>query len=322
MREIVFDQTGLPRDVLYIKESERPVPAKGEVLIRVLARTINPSDLMFIQGMYGITPRLPSSAGFEASGVVEIGDEKGVFLPGTRVMFTAAGTWKDFVSVPVQVVIPIPEQLTDELACQAFVNPLTAYGMLETSGLQAGDWLLLTAGASAFGKFTLQLAREKGIRVAATVRHEEQKDILKNLGAELVFNSDHEKFHRLIPELCGGGVHVVFDAVSGQVGAKALACLRHSGKMMAFGALSLEPMPIASGLLIFKNLTIEGFWLSTWLEKLDGKERKKAFEKVFEFLLKDSSQVDIAGIYPLHAFREAIEAYERPGRNGKILLMG
>lgn len=321
MKEIIFDQPGMPLEVLQIKESPIPTPKPEEVLIRVTARNINPSDLMFIRGMYGITPRLPSSAGFEASGVVETGDQTGRIIKGTRVMFTAIGTWREYVCIPASMVIPVPEGMPDEVACQAFVNPMTAYGMLEESGLEEGQWLLITAGASAFGKFAIQMAKQKKIKVAATVRNDSQKEVLEKLGADLVINSETEKIQKVIPEKTEGGVHVIFDAVGGMLGAKALACLRSNGRMMVFGALALENMPINSGLLIFKNLSITGFWLSTWIENMSAEQRMKAFEKVFGFLMQDSSQVDVAGKFDLSDFKEAIQAYETPGRNGKILLV-
>jgi NADPH:quinone reductase-like Zn-dependent oxidoreductase len=258
---------------------------------------------MFVRGMYGITPKLPSSAGFEASGVVEKGDESGKVAAGTRVMFTAIGTWKEYVCVPAALVIPIPGQMSDEVACQAFVNPMTAYGMIE-----AGQWLLLTAGASAFGKFAIQMAKAKGIRVAATVRHESQKQLLMELGAELVINTSTEKLGKVIIEKTEVGIDVVFDAVGGELGVKALACLKQKGRMLVFGALALENLSINSGLLIFKNLRIEGFWLSTWIEELSAEQRMKAFQRVFGFLMQDESKVDVAATYPLAEFKAALAA--------------
>lgn len=321
MQELIFEQTGPPQEVLQLRESPIPTPKPHEVLVKVKARNINPSDIMFVRGMYGITPKLPSSAGFEASGVVEKGDEAGKVKAGTRVMFTAIGTWRDYVCVPAALVIPVPPQMSDEVACQAFVNPMTAYGMIEESGLRAGEWLLITAGASAFGKFAIQMAKSKGIKVAATVRHDAQKAVLENLGADLVVNTETEKLQKVVPEKTEGGVQVVFDAVGGMLGAKALACLRPKGKMMVFGALALENMPVNSGLLIFINLRIEGFWLSTWVEQMAPEARMKAFQTVFGFLMKEDSKIDIEGKYPLSEFKAALEAYEKPGRNGKILLV-
>ncbi len=321
MQELIFEQTGPPQEVLQLRESPIPTPKPHEVLVKVKARNINPSDIMFVRGMYGITPKLPSSAGFEACGVVEKGDEAGKVKAGTRVMFTAIGTWRDYVCVPAALVIPVPPQMSDEVACQAFVNPMTAYGMIEESGLRAGEWLLITAGASAFGKFAIQMAKSKGFKVAATVRHDAQKAVLENLGADLVVNTETEKLQKVVPEKTEGGVQVVFDAVGGMLGAKALACLRPKGKMMVFGALALENMPVNSGLLIFKNLRIEGFWLSTWVEQMAPEARMKAFQTVFGFLMKEDSKIDIEGKYPLSEFKAALEAYEKPGRNGKILLV-
>ncbi len=321
MQELIFEQTGMPKEVLQLRESPIPTPKPNEVLVKVKARNINPSDVMFVRGMYGITPKLPSSAGFEASGVVELGDEAGKVKAGTRVMFTAIGTWREYVCVPAALVIPVPPQMPDEVACQAFVNPMTAYGMIDESGLQAGEWLLITAGASAFGKFAIQMAKAKGIKVAATVRHDSQKEVLEKLGADLVVNTEKEKLQKVVPEKTEGGVQVIFDAVGGMLGAKALACLRPKGRMMVFGALALENMPVNSGLLIFKNLKIEGFWLSTWVEEMTPEARMKAFQTVFGFLMKEDSKIDIAGKYPLSEFKAALEAYEKPGRNGKILLV-
>ncbi|TDQ18807.1 NADPH:quinone reductase-like Zn-dependent oxidoreductase [Algoriphagus boseongensis] len=321
MKELIFEQTGTPQEVLQVKESPMPTPRPHEVLIRVTARNINPSDIMFIKGMYGITPKLPSSAGFEACGVVEKSDQASSVKEGTRVMFTAIGTWREYICVPAAMVIPVPSGMPDEVACQAFVNPMTAYGMIEESGLKENEWLLITAGASAFGKFAIQMAKAKGIKVAATVRHDAQKQMLADLGADLVINTEKEKLSKVIQENTDGGIHVVFDAVGGILGAKALASLRPKGKLLSFGALALENMPVNSGLLIFRNLKIEGFWLSTWIEELATEKRKSAFQTVFGFLMKEQSKIDIAGKFTLDDFKKALDTYETPGRNGKILFV-
>lgn len=321
MKQVVFYETGLPEEVLKLEEAPIPQPKPHEVLIRVTARNINPSDIMFIRGMYGITPKLPSSAGFEAVGIVEKSDEKSSIPTGTKVIFTAIGTWKEYVCVPAHLVIPSPSGMTDEVACQAFVNPLTAYGMLESSGLQEGDWLLVTAGASAYGKLVIQMAKQKGIKVACTVRREEQKPLLTEMGADLVINTDKEKLQKVIMENTGEGVNVVFDAVGGVLGARALASLKAGGKMMVFGLLSLENIPLNSGLLIFKNLKVEGFWLTTWMNSLSPEATGKAFKTVFAYLLSQKVKVDVEASFPLEQFKEALAAYEKEGRNGKILLV-
>jgi NADPH:quinone reductase-like Zn-dependent oxidoreductase len=210
--------------------------------------------------------------------------------------------------------------MSDEIACQAFVNPFTAYGMLETSGLQAGDHLLITAGASAWGKLVVQMAAKKGIHVACTVRREEQKAVLKSLGADVVVNVQEENLGKVLKSWAPEGVKAVFDAVGGDQGAKAMNCLTNGGTMYVFGLLSLQPIPLHSGVMIFKNLKIEGWWLSSWWEKLGSDGIQKAMKAVFGYLLSQEVTVDIQAKYPLKQFKEAIEAYEKEGRTGKILI--
>jgi len=320
MKQVIFNQTGLPKDVLFIEEVAMPIRKPHEVLVKVLARNINPSDIMFVQGLYGITPQLPSSAGFEAVGIVEESDDAG-FLPiGTRVIFTTVGTWKEYICLPAKGVIPVPAGMSDEIACQAFVNPFTAYGMLETSGLQAGDHLLITAGASAWGKLVIQMAAKKGIQVACTVRRNEQKAVLIALGANCVVNVEEENLGKVLKAWAPEGVKAVFDAVGGDQGAKALSCLAVGGTMYVFGLLSLTPIPLHSGLLIFKKLKIEGWWLSSWWEQLGAEGIQRAMKSVFGYLVSQEVKVDIQAKYPLDQFKEAIEAYEKEGRTGKILI--
>jgi NADPH:quinone reductase-like Zn-dependent oxidoreductase len=321
MKQVIFNQTGFPNEVLKLEEAPIPQPKPHEVRIRVTARNINPSDIMFVRGMYGIAPKLPSSAGFEAAGVVDLSDEKNTIPAGTRVIFTSIGTWKEYVCVPAQLVIPTPEGMSDEVACQAFINPLTAYGMLETSGLIRGDWVLITAGASAYGKLVIQMAKQKGINIACTVRRDEQKAYLTSLGADLVVNTEKEKLQKIIMEKTDEGVNVVFDAVGGTLGARALSCLKNNGKMMVFGLLSLENIPLNSGLLIFKNIKVEGFWLTSYLESLKQEERETAFRTVFTHLISNKVKVDIQSTFPLEKFKEALEEYEKGGRNGKVILV-
>jgi NADPH:quinone reductase-like Zn-dependent oxidoreductase len=89
---------------------------------------------------------------------------------------------------------------------------------------------------------------------------------------------------------------------------------------MVFGLLSLENIPLNSGLMIFKNLKIEGFWLTSWMASLSPEESQKAIKTVVGHLLSQKVKVDIEATYPLEQFKEALAAYEKEGRGGKIIL--
>lgn len=321
MKSAQFDSVGKPADVLTLKEIDIPQPGAGEVRIKVTTCNINPSDIMFVQGMYGIRPRFPAVGGFEAAGVI---DEAGEGVPlkvGQRVIFTAIGVWQEYVKVSAKGIIPIPDAMSDEVACQAFVNPFTAYAMLEESGLQAGDWLMLTAGASAFGKFVIQLCQQRGIKTIATVRRAEQVGELKALGATEVINTkeqDMVKATRKITEK--KGVNCAFDAVGGKVGGAIVDCLGMNGTMYVFGLLSLDLTPINTGVMIFKNLTIKGFWLTSWMAAKSGSELAGITKEVLTMLTTSQLKADVEAMYPLEEVKEAVLHAERPGRKGKVLL--
>ncbi|WP_366512703.1 zinc-dependent alcohol dehydrogenase family protein [Lunatimonas sp.] len=322
MKKVLFYEAGLPAEVLRVEQVEIPSPGEGEVLIRVTARNINPADIMFIRGMYGLQPHFPSPAGFEAVGVIEDTNGNSGFLKGDRVIFSAIGTWAEYICLPADQLIPAPQGMSDDVACQAFINPMTAYGMLDRAQLREGDWLLLTAGASAFSKLVIQMAKGRGIRVVCTVRSEEQVPQLLALGAEAVVNTERESLPLRVKEVSGkSGVAVVFDAVGGTLGAEALTCLRPKGKMIVYGLLSLKSIPLNSGLLIFRDLKVEGFWLTSYLAELDAAARMKAFREVLTSLGKAEVRVDVAERYPMERVIDAISAFEKPGRSGKILLV-
>jgi len=321
MKTAIFESLGKPWDVLTIKDKPIPEPGEGEVRIKVTVANINPSDIMYVQGMYGIRPEVPGGAGFEAAGIIDAAGA-GVQMPaGTRVIFTALGVWQEYVIVPAKTVIPTPEGMADEIACQAFVNPFTAYGMLKESGLQKDQWLMLTAGGSAFAKFVVQLANKQGIKTLCTVRRDDQIEELLANGATAVVNTEAQDLRQEVKALTDNkGVDYIFDAVGGKLGAQVLDTLGYNGSMMVFGLLSLQPIPLNSGLLIFKNLTVKGFWLTTWMTSLSKEEKIEVTKTVLGGLMQADLKADVEKTYSLDEVAEATKHADAPGRKGKILI--
>jgi len=321
MKAAIFEKTGNPQDVLQVKDIPIPTPGDGEVRIKVTACNINPSDVMFVHGLYGIRPELPAVGGFEATGTIDECGTGVTLTKGMAVIFTAIGVWQEYVIVPAKTVLPKPENMPATVACQAFVNPFTAYGMLETANLQAGQYLLLTAGGSAFSKFVIQIAKIRGIKVICTLRRDEGSNELIELGATAVVNTEKEVLYKRIKEITAGeGVDYVFEAVGGKIGEKALECLKIGGTMMVYGLLSLQSTPVNNGLVLFKNLCIKGFWLSTWMTQLNKEEKIGVTQEVFRLLSSSQLKTNIEKKYPLDQIKEAIFHSEKTGRTGKIIL--
>ncbi|GAB3565649.1 zinc-binding dehydrogenase [Spirosoma luteolum] len=322
MKSIRFEQTGKPADILTAVAVPMPEPGPGDVRIRVIASPINPSDTMFVQNLYGIRPQLPSGAGFEGVGTVDAVGE-GVTIPtGTRVSFTGIGSWGEYVVTHHKALIPVPDEMPDDIAAQLFVNPFTAYAMVQASGVaESGGWLMLTAAGSAFGKLVIQLCRRQGIRTIGTVRRDDLNDELRTLGLTEVINTETESMAARVKAITGGtGVDCVLDAVGGHTAAQALTCLKRGGTMLMYGLLSMQDPAINVGLMIFKNLTIRGFWLTDWMRTADEATRQTVARQVIDLLRSGEVQLPVEATYGLDQIVEAVAHADRPGRWGKILI--
>ena len=321
MKSIVFEQTGKPVDILKPIDVPMPEPGPNEVRVKVIASPINPSDLMFVQNLYGIRPQLPSGTGFEGMGVVDAIGEGVQVSTGSRVSFTGVGTWSEYAIAHHRTVIPVPDTIPDDVAAQLFVNPFTAYAMVQDAGVPEGGWLMLTAAGSAFGKIVIQLCKMRGINTIGTVRHDEFNDELKSLGLTEVINTETENMTARVKQITdGNGVACVLDAVGGHTATEALSCLAKSGTMLIYGLLSLQDPSINAGLLIFRELTIRGFWLTDWMRRVEAETRQDVAQNVIKLLASGRVQLPVEAAYSLDQIAEAIEHADRPGRWGKILI--
>ncbi|GAA4463963.1 zinc-binding dehydrogenase [Nibrella saemangeumensis] len=321
MKTILFYKSGKPEDVLEVDERPLPEPQPGEVRIRVIASPVNPSDLMFIQNLYGIRPQFPSGAGFEGVGVVDALGEGVQMRTGMRVSFTSIGTWSEYAIAHQRSLIPVPDAMPDEVAAQLFVNPFTAYAMLQESGVQANQWLMLTAAGSAFSKMVIQLCKMKGIKTIGTVRRDDLNEELKEMGLTEVINTETENLAGRVKQITEGkGVHCVLDAVGGHVATEAQKCLSKGGVMLIYGLLSLQDPTLNAGLMIFRELTIKGFWLTDWMRRVDSQTRQGVAQNVISLLASGKIQLPVEATYSLDEIHQAVDHADRQGRHGKILI--
>jgi NADPH:quinone reductase-like Zn-dependent oxidoreductase len=322
MRAIIFDTPGKPDTILSLRDVPAPDPKPGEVRLKVIASPINPSDIMFVQNLYGIRPVLPGSgAGFEGVGIVDACGE-GVEVPvGTRASFTGVGAWAEYVIASAKTLIPVPDSMPDDIAAQLFVNPFTAYAMVLESGVQPGDYLMLSAAGSAFGKMVIQVCQMKGIKTIGTVRRPDMIADLKALGADEIIDTSTENPVKRVKEITDGkGVACILEAVAGSSAAQLLPCLSSGGKMMVYGSLSLQDIPLNAGVLIFKEISIQGFWLTTWVRRADPAHKKEVFTNTIELLASGKMQLPVEATYGLDQIAEAVRHADAPGRTGKVLI--
>lgn len=322
MKATIFENPGLPNKVLEVRnDTKLPDLAPGQVKIKVIAANINPSDIMFVQGLYGLRPQLPSPAGFEGVGIVDEVNEGSKFKKGTKVSFVTIGAWAEYAIAEESSLIPIPPNIPDDIAAQLFVNPFTAFALLHEANLKEGDFLLLNAGGSTFSQLVIQLASKKGINTICTVRRDTQLEQLKELGAHTVINTEKENLLERVTQITDKkGAKVCMDAVGGKLAGECLLCLSKGGRMLSYGMLSLKESPIHNGMMIFKNLKVEGFWLTTWLRYTDPAIVQEVAKNVITAFSKQELKVFVEKKYPLEEIGAAVEHADSPGRKGKIIV--
>ncbi len=322
MKALRFHQVGDPLAALSLEEVPLPEPGPGEVRLRMIARPINPSDLLQVQGVYGRKPPLPATAGLEGLGVIEaMGDGVSGWTLGQRVVpMGAQGSWAEALVTPADNLFPVPDALADEQAAQAVVNPLTAWLMAEQLGLGEGHWLIQSAAGSAVGSCLIQLAKLRGFKVLCLARREDAVQELKAAGADAAFATSDPDWTKRAEQLLGEGAHAAVDAVGGSLGGDMVKLLRSGGTMLVYGALSMEPLQLPGGQLIFRTATVRGFWLTDWKKRATPRERDRAMGDLLAAMAAGEIVVPIEAAYPLERWREAISHAQRSGRHGKVLI--
>lgn len=319
MKALIFNQTGNPVEVLSLEEIAKPAPAPDEVLIKVLASPINPSDSFFIQGTYRLKPEFPQIAGLEGAGRIEAAGHNVHLSEGTLVAFTFKGTWAEYVTVPADSVILLPKNFPVEKAAQFYLNPTTAWGLLDEAKVEAGDWLLLTAANASVSRIVIQLARLRNIKVIGIIRDLKQAEELKNMGAEEVLKQDDNLSDRVNEITSGKGIDAALDAVGGKTGTQVLKSLKAKGRLIIYGLLSKDPVQFHNSLVIYKNLEIKGFGIRGYLQSQSPQQRTEMIKLLIEAIKNPSFQLPVESTFHLNQFKEALEAGAKGGRKGKII---
>ena len=328
MRAVQFRAYDHP-ETLSVVEVPVPQPAAGQVLVKVAASPINPSDVMFIRGLYGLRKPLPATPGFEGSGVVVRtgGGMLAGFLDGKRVAChatdpsTTGGMWSEYVTLPAAACVPLKKNVELEQGSMMLVNPFTAWALVDIARRGKHRAIVQTAAASALGRMVIRLAQGAGIPTINIVRRPEQVGILRSMGAQHVLDSHEAGFDDILREHCRTyAATIAFDAVAGEMTARVLRAMPNRGRMIVYGALSLAAAQADPGSLIFEGKSVEGFWLSAWLAKKSLLGRARIAGDV-QKLLASELKSEVRGRYPLADVPRALHEYAANMTAGKPLIV-
>ncbi len=328
MKAVVFDRFGPPEEVLEVRDVPVPEPGRGQVRVRMRASPINPSDLLFVRGDYGAQAKLPATPGVEGVGVIDVAGPGLLRLlrglkPGRRVaLLNASGNWREQVVVSARQVVPIPDDILDEQAATFFVNPATAVVMTgEVLRVPAGAWLLQTAAGSALGRMVIRLGKKVGFKTINVVRRREQGEELLRAGADAVICTADESIPDRVRELTGGqGVRYALECVGGDTGSAVIQALGSGGRMLVYGTLAGTPISIDPRLLIAGQKSVEGFWLTEWIQRQGPLKMLRLFGTVRDLMRAGVLTSEVGATFPLDEVRQAAAQAARPGKQGKVLL--
>ena len=208
MRQLQLIAHGEPSDVIELNTVAEPALGQEDVLISMEAAPLNPSDFLFVRGMYGVRPAFPSSVGAEGVGrVAQIGSKVDPALQGKRVLILPTyeqGTWADQVVVPVRNIVPMSDGADPLQLSMIGINPATAYLLLNRYvSLMPGDWIGQTAANSAMGQYVIALAKLAGVKTLNVVRRKEAAEQVRQLGGDRVVHQG-DSLHKDIEEALDG----------------------------------------------------------------------------------------------------------------------
>ncbi len=314
---------------LAVAEIAVPQPGPGEVLVRMHASPINPSDLLFVRGLYGFKKPLPAAPGFEGSGTV-VAAGSGILpklLKGRRVACTAAdvnvasGTWAEYMVTSARLCVPLQKHVDMEQGATMLVNPLMAWALMDEARRGRHRSVVQTAAASALGKMVIRLARRFSIPVINVVRRAEQVRLLQEMGAEHVLDSSGPEFDAELRDQCHRlGASIGFDAVAGDMPERILRAQPKGSRLIVYGALSDAPVQIGIATLIFERKSVEGLYLTDWVRDRNLLSQLRVTSQVQKLLAGDL-KTEIQARYPLEHVSQALQSYAAHMTAGKVLLM-
>jgi len=321
MKAIQVQKTGGP-EVLTLADIPAPKPKPNEVVVKIAAAGINFIDVYYREGRY--PSALPFVSGMEASGVVsELGSDVKSFKLGDRVAYTSIiGADAEYAAVPADRLVPVPKGVTDQEAAAAMLQGTTAHYLVhDTYPLKKGETTLIHAAAGGVGLLLVQMAKNIGARVIATVGTEEKAKLAREAGADEVILYAQEDFEAETKRLTDGkGVDVVYDGVGKTTFEKDLNVLRPCGYLVLFGASSGPVPPFDLMKLAQKgSLFITRPTLVNYIASHEELQRRAG--DVLNMIATGKLKLRIAYIYPLGDAQQAHRDLEARKTTGKLILI-
>ena len=322
IKAIVYERHGNPAEVLQIQTQPWPKAAAGEAVVEMCSAPINPADINAIEGKYPGRREVPAVPGFEGAGVVvEVGADVSTITKGALVILPHnIGTWREALAVKASELVAVPPEIEPVHAAMLKINPMTAWRLLhDYVDLARGDWLIQNAANSAAGRAVIQIAHELGSKTVNVVRRAELIDELRGEGGDVVLVDGEKLRDEVKAATSGEPIRLGLNSVGGDSALRLANCLAFGGTLVSFGAMSLQPLKILTGLLIFKDLRFRGIWINKWYDDATMQERMEAFKRLFDMAKRGLLKTKVEKAYRIDDAKAAVAHAAQSKRSGKII---
>ena len=333
-RRIIITQPG-SSDVLQVIEEGIPEPEANEVRVKVSAAGVARADILMRRGQYPeAVPSYPFTPGYDVSGVVDgLGEKASKFKPGTRVVaLTEVGGYAEYVCLPEEDLVPVPDGLDMAEAVCLGLNYLTAYQMMHRfAKVKTGERVLFHAAGSGVGTAQLQLGRLSDLEMYGTASLGKHQ-VVSELGGHPI-DYKNEDFVKSIRERTRDGVDAVFDPVGGSHLWRSFSTLRGNGRLIAYGEMAItgEKAPQRREVYLHHYLPrvlnyYPGSRTVKWYESfVENRAHPDWYQQDFSILLdllrQERIQPIIAERIPLTNAKRAHELLESAAVSGKLVLI-
>jgi NADPH:quinone reductase-like Zn-dependent oxidoreductase len=320
MQAIQIEAFGNPAEVLKVVEiPDVGAPAEGEVVIALEASPINMSDLLMISGRYGYRPKLPSVMGTEGVGrVIAVGNRVKHLKPGDRTLVPyPAPAWAERIKADASRLRPLPNGDVRQLAMLG-INPPTAYLILtDFVTLPSGSWVIQNSANSGVGRALIPIAKSLGLKTINVVRRDDLVAELKAIGGDVVLIDGPDLAKRVAAETGKAPIALAVDGVGDTSTTNLLGCVAEKGVHVFYSTISGKPSVVPATQLIFRDISIRGFWLANWFNSAKPNQITEMYDRLTPLVASGAIHAPIAGTY---RFAELAEAVAVASKNrGKAL---
>ncbi|MGA8339359.1 MAG: zinc-dependent alcohol dehydrogenase family protein [Solirubrobacteraceae bacterium] len=324
MKTLQLSSFGAPTEVVELAEVDAADPGPGQLAVAIEAAPINPSDLNMIRGVHGVRPDLPAALGAEGVGrVIAVGDGVDASPVGTRVLVVPTleqATWREQTVLDERNAVPVDPD-SDPLQLAMLAQSRRTASCMNTSKLAPGAWMAQTGASSATAGYVLALARHAGLRTLNVVRRAQSVQPLLDAGADVVLVEGADLAEHAADAIGHTSLELIIDAVAGDPVAQLASLLKIGGQIISYTARARQPLSIPVVDLIFRGLSVHGYWLNLWLQRTPPDTVARTYRELAALVDDGTLVAPVEATYTLADYREAIGHATRNDRNGKVLFV-